>query len=201
MSTDNTLDLGVEDRVAPLLFRHLLGNRLTRSMVHALVVAGANGKDFCADFVIQEWAALSLKDSQAEIQPRFEALWAFEHLSKPTTAAIEGTCRSLGVELALACDLRIASDSVRFFFPDVDRAGRPSHSGTARLTRTVERSPMERSLKIVTLKGDAAMFGDRGQLPLPGRVRQGRGGLSRHRGGLSVHRRVPQVTRPLPGDL
>lgn len=108
--------------------------------VRAVVLTGAGGTTFSEGIEWEEWAALSPKDAQSAIQRGFEALWALEHLTKPTLAAIEGACRGAGAEVALACDLRIAAESAVFAFPEVDRAWMPSHGGIARLPRMVGRA-------------------------------------------------------------
>lgn len=145
-----------EGPVGVLTLDHPPENRLTQSMVQALssvvadlekdpatlavVVTGHGGRTFCDGADEAEWAGLSPKDVQSALQRGFEAFWALEHLTKPTLAAVEGGCRSVGAELALACDLRIASRRSRFAFPEVDRAWMPSHGGTARLPRMIGRA-------------------------------------------------------------
>ena len=150
------IQLVKEAPVAILFIDHPPDNSLNQSMfqeladhvaaiekdgtLFAVVVAGAGGRTFSDGLDVDEWSRLSPKDAQAAIQRGFEALWALEHLTKPTIAAIEGTCRGAGAELALACDLRCASDSATFAFPEVDRAWMPSHGGTARLPRLIGRA-------------------------------------------------------------
>lgn len=129
-------------------------NRVTRAMtadlrakakdlekddaVRAVLVTGEG--DFCAGLDAAEWASLSPKEVQEEIQVAFEALWGLEHLTKPTVAAISGKCEGAGLELALACDFRVSSDRATFGMPQVDEAFMPVHGGTARLPRVVGRS-------------------------------------------------------------
>lgn len=105
---------------------------------HAVLVTGEG--DFCGGIDWAEWSRMGPKETQDEIQRGFEAFWALEHLSKPTVAAISGRCEGAGLELALACDLRVSSESATFSFPQVDRAWMPSHGGIARLPRVVGRS-------------------------------------------------------------
>ena len=50
----------------------------------------------------------------------------------PSIAQIHGWCVGGGLELALACDLRVADESSRFWFPEVERGILPSSGGTAR---------------------------------------------------------------------
>ena len=149
-----TLALTREGPLALLALVNPPENRLTRAMVadlrakakdlekdevvRAVLVTGEG--DFCAGVDASEWASLTPKEVQEEIQVAFEAFWAVEHLSKPTIAAISGKCEGAGLELALACDLRVSSDRATFSMPQVDAAFMPTHGGTARLPRAVGRS-------------------------------------------------------------
>lgn len=146
--------------MAQLVLRNPPENRLTRALtedlvalvaslekddsVRAVLVAGEG--DFCGGLDWAEWSGLTPKQAQDAIQRGFEAFWGLEHLTKPTVAAISGRCEGAGLELALACDLRIASDVASFRFPEVDLAFMPSHGGTARLPRVLGRS---RALEIL----------------------------------------------------
>ncbi len=167
------VELVREGPVAILFLHHPPGNRLTRSMVGELgahvaaiekddgllaaVVAGAGGHTFSEGLDASEWAGLSARDAQTALQKGFESFWALEHLSKPTIAAIEGTCRGAGAELALACDVRFASGAATFAFPEVDRAWMPSHGGTARLPRMIGRArALEIFLTAANVKAEEA---------------------------------------------
>lgn len=137
-----SLENGPENRLTQSMVQELAAHAASLEKdagVRAVVVTGSSGAAFCGGLDEEEWAALSPKDAQSAIQRGFEALWALEHLSKPTIAAIEGPCRSAGAELSLACDLRFASESAVFAFPEVDRAWMPSHGGIARLPRMIGR--------------------------------------------------------------
>ncbi len=154
MADPPELALVHDNAVAHLVLRNPPENRLTSSLVSALrgwiaeleqddavraVVLTGDGP-FCAGIDWDEWSRKTPKEAQDEIQRRFEAFWALEHLTKPVLAAIEGACCGAGAELALACDLRFASSSAVFAFPEVDRAWMPSHGGIARLPRMVGRA-------------------------------------------------------------
>ncbi len=184
MPREARLDLTREGAVALLLLRNPPDNRLTRSLVaelakrvaevekddgvRAVVLAGEG--DFCGGLDLAEWAGLSPREAQEEIQRGFEAFWALEHVSKPTIAAISGRCEGAGAELSLACDLRIASESADFAFPQVDAGWMPSHGGTARLPRIVGRSKaLELLLTGKHVKAlDALRFGIVDHLSPPG---------------------------------
>lgn len=156
MPEEPRIEMAREGPVAILFLQNPPGNRVTRAMVGELaakvaaiekedailvvLVAGAGGRTFCEGLDAAEWAELTPKDAQAALEKGFAALWALEHLTKPTIAAIEGDCRSIGAELALACDLRFASEAATFSFPEVDQAWMPSHGGTVRLPRMIGRA-------------------------------------------------------------
>jgi enoyl-CoA hydratase len=63
----------------------------------------------------------------------------FAGLDRVTVAAIDGDCLSVGLELALACDIRIATSRSRLAFPEVSQASIPSAGGSQRLPRIVGR--------------------------------------------------------------
>ena len=160
MPPESRLDISRDGAVALLVLRNPPDNRLTRAImaelaarvvelekddvIRAVVLTGQG--DFCAGLDLAEWGTLSPKEAQEEIQRGFEAFWALEHVTKPTVAAISGRCEGAGLELALACDLRVASEKAVFRLPQVDLAFMPSHGGTARLPRVVGRS---RALEIL----------------------------------------------------
>jgi enoyl-CoA hydratase/carnithine racemase len=58
-------------------------------------------------------------------------------LKQPVIAAIEGDAMDIGLELALACDIRIASENARFGFPQIRTGQIPSNGGTQRLPRLI----------------------------------------------------------------
>ena len=60
-----------------------------------------------------------------------------ENLPKPTIAAVSGLALGAGLEMALACDLRIASDTAMFGSPEIKLGGLPVGGGTQRLPRIV----------------------------------------------------------------
>jgi 2-oxoglutaroyl-CoA hydrolase len=66
-----------------------------------------------------------------------ENVAAPERCSKPVIAALQGYCFGVGLELALACDFRLAADDVQLAFPEVMIGMIPGSGGTQRLARLV----------------------------------------------------------------
>jgi len=105
--------------------------------VRAIVLAGAGDRAFCAGADIKEEAPPeSLVGARAE---RHAVGWddALEATTKPTIAAIHGFCFGGGVEMALACDVRISSTDAVFALPEVGLGMIPGAGGTQRLPRLV----------------------------------------------------------------
>ena len=98
-----------------------------------LVVTGAGGESFCAGADLKAIASFAPRLNAPEGPFGFTRLTA----SKPTIAAISGWCLAGGLELALWCDLRIATDGSSLGFPE-RRWGVPLiDGGTQRLPRIV----------------------------------------------------------------
>lgn len=114
--------------------------------VRALVVRGAGEQAFCAGADIKEFVPPgSLVDAREE---RTGPKWtdALAACPKPTVAAVHGHCLGGGLEIALACDLRIATDDAVFGLPEVRRAIIPGAGGTQRLPRAIGLGPALRMI-------------------------------------------------------
>ena len=101
------------------------------------VVVTGDGQYFCAGADVKEMAMLGIEKAP-EIQARGQAL--FQRLAElrcPTIAAINGLAVGGGLELALACDLRISADSAKLGAPEVSLGLLPAYGGTQRLPRLV----------------------------------------------------------------
>lgn len=105
--------------------------------VRALVIRGAGEKAFCAGADIKEFTPpASLVDERAQrVGPKWTD--AVAACRKPTVAAIHGYCLGGGLEIALACDIRVATEDAVFGLPEVRRAIVPGAGGTQRLPRVV----------------------------------------------------------------
>jgi enoyl-CoA hydratase/carnithine racemase len=106
--------------------------------VRAVIVASASDKAFCAGADIVEWAPLGALGMWGRwIRDGHRAFDRLARLRQPTIAAIGGIAYGGGLELALACDLRIAAAGARFAFPEVTIGAVPGWAGSQRLPRLI----------------------------------------------------------------
>jgi enoyl-CoA hydratase len=99
------------------------------------IVLGGNERAFAAGADIGELAAgtpISLYGGR-----RLERWDAIRSLRTPLVAAVSGFCLGGGCELAMACDLIVASESAKFGQPEINLGVMPGAGGTQRLTRAV----------------------------------------------------------------
>ena len=104
--------------------------------IRAMVVTGAGDKAFVAGADVGEFEGRTAVD-QYRVMKAPSVFDALERSPKAVIAAINGYCLGGGMELALACDIRIASRSARFGQPEVNLGIIPGGGGTQRLPRIV----------------------------------------------------------------
>jgi enoyl-CoA hydratase len=105
--------------------------------VRVIVITGAGGKAFCAGADVAELVKKTPEAARAFSQ-WFQGIFSvIESMRKPAIAKINGYCLGGGLELALACDFRIASDTSTFGLPEVNLAIIPGGGGTQRLPRLI----------------------------------------------------------------
>ncbi|HET8541470.1 MAG TPA: enoyl-CoA hydratase-related protein [Anaeromyxobacter sp.] len=122
-------------------FVSALGANLSRAAgdraLRCVVVTGAGDKAFCAGADLKERARMSAAEVHAFHAALRGALRAIEGAPQPVIAAINGAALGGGLELALACDLRVAADSAQLGLPEVSLGIIPGAGGTQRLPRLV----------------------------------------------------------------
>ena len=105
--------------------------------ISGLIVTGAGGKAFVAGADITEIASISAVEASAFTRRGQAVFDLLENLGKPSVAAVNGFAFGGGCELAMACTLRIATESARFGQPEVRLGVMPGFGGTQRLPRLV----------------------------------------------------------------
>jgi enoyl-CoA hydratase len=105
--------------------------------VHGVIITGAGDKAFIAGADLGELAHLSAVEAEESSRHGQAVLDLIENLGKPVIAAINGFALGGGCETAMACTIRIASESARFGQPEVTRGLIPGGGGTQRLPRIV----------------------------------------------------------------
>jgi enoyl-CoA hydratase/carnithine racemase len=104
--------------------------------LRAVVITGAGEKSFIAGADIHEMKDLDAAGAEVEHTLTHTANAAIRALPVPVIARINGWCLGFGMELAAACDLRVAADTAKFGMPEV-RVGIPSGMEAALLPRLV----------------------------------------------------------------
>ncbi len=108
--------------------------------VRAIVLTGAGNKAFVAGADIKEFADFSEEEGKALAQEGQEKLFnTIEQLNTPVIAAINGFALGGGLELAMACHMRIAGDNAKMGLPEVTLGLIPGYGGTQRLAQLVGR--------------------------------------------------------------
>jgi 2-oxoglutaroyl-CoA hydrolase len=101
--------------------------------VRVVVIRGAGGKAFSAGGDVAEFLTLA----PADLELWGDTLTAAERCRKPVIAAIDGYTMGAGLELAVACDFRIATLRSEFAFPEVRLGMIPGSGGTQRAMRLI----------------------------------------------------------------
>jgi enoyl-CoA hydratase len=105
--------------------------------IRAVILTGAGEKAFAAGADISELESVNAAQGQA-LSARGQAVFdLIENCGKPVIAAINGFALGGGCELAMACTLRLASDTARLGQPEVKLGLIPGYGGSARLPRLV----------------------------------------------------------------
>src|SRR5579864_3712298 len=105
--------------------------------VRAVILTGAGEKAFVAGADINELAVQTPVEGKETSLGGQGILDAIENLGKPVIAAVNGYALGGGCELAMACQLRIASENAKFGQPEVKLGIIPGYGGTQRLTQLI----------------------------------------------------------------
>jgi enoyl-CoA hydratase len=106
--------------------------------VRVIIVTGEGEKAFVAGADISEFAHFSIEEGAQLAAQGQERLFDFvENLKTPTIAAVNGFALGGGLELAMACHFRIASDNAKMGLPEVSLGVIPGYGGTQRLPQLI----------------------------------------------------------------
>jgi enoyl-CoA hydratase len=105
--------------------------------VRAVILTGAGERAFAAGADIRAMAEMSAADALEFARKGQAAASALERLPQPVIAAVNGYAFGGGCELAIACDIRLASENARFAQPEVGLGIPPGWGGSQRLPRLI----------------------------------------------------------------
>ncbi|WP_260854766.1 enoyl-CoA hydratase/isomerase family protein [Mesorhizobium amorphae] len=107
------------------------------SAIRAVVLTGAGEKAFCTGADLKKTMAISETYAAKAFAAGDESFVSGFSIDKPIICAINGYALGGGLELALACDIRLAAAHARFGLPEVKVGTIPGAGGTQRLPRTI----------------------------------------------------------------
>jgi len=110
------------------------------SSLRCLIVTGSGDRAFIAGADIGELAKLTPIEGREHARRGQAVLDRIENLAAPSIAAINGFAYGGGLELAMACTLRVASENARMGLPETSLGILPGYGGTQRLARLVGRA-------------------------------------------------------------
>ena len=106
--------------------------------IRALIITGAGTKAFVAGADIAEFANFTTKEGQQlSSNGHFKVFNFIENYSKPVIAAVNGFALGGGLELAMACHMRVVSSNAKMGLPEVSLGVIPGYGGTQRLAQLV----------------------------------------------------------------
>lgn len=119
--------------------------------IKVIIITGEGEKAFVAGADISEFANFSVEEGAQLAQQGQELLFDFvENLKTPVIAAVNGFALGGGLELAMACHFRVASDNAKMGLPEVSLGVIPGYGGTQRLPQLVGKG---RALEMVMTAG------------------------------------------------
>lgn len=106
--------------------------------IKAIILTGSGAKAFVAGADISEFSGFTVQQGKSLSFDGHKRLFDFvENLSKPVIAAVNGFALGGGLELAMSCHIRVASETARMGLPEVSLGVIPGYGGTQRLPQLV----------------------------------------------------------------
>lgn len=148
------IHVSIEDRVATVTLdrpdrHHALGRRIADELAHGLsrveesdqvrvlIITSTGERAFCSGADLKERREMDTEGRWAHNRILNDFAHRLSRLQVPTIAAINGLALGGGLEIALACDLRIAAEHAEFALPEVGIGLVPGSGGTQRLPRLI----------------------------------------------------------------
>ncbi len=126
--------------------------------VRVLILTGSGPKAFVAGADIKEFAHFSVEEGRALSADGHAKLFDHaERLNKPVIAAVNGFALGGGLELAMSCHFRVASDNAKLGLPEVGLGVIPGYGGTQRLARLVGKG---KAMEMIFLGGAGMIKAD-----------------------------------------
>ena len=141
--------------------------------IAAIIMTGEGDRSFIAGADIKEMAGKTPLEARAYSELGQEIAHTLETMRKPTIAAVNGYALGGGCEMALACDVRLASENAHFGQPEINLGIIPGGGGTQRLARVLGK---QRAMELV-LTGERFDAAAALELGLVNRVVEGDGWL------------------------
>lgn len=135
-----TIDHPPANALSPTLtaeFREKLEEMSKNEDIWVLVITGAGEKFFAAGADIPTLLTLDRTSGLERVQRSRRFYSGIAYFEKPVIAAINGLCLGGGLEVALACDIRVAAEHAKLGVPEVNLGLIPGAGGTQRLPRAV----------------------------------------------------------------
>ncbi len=137
---------------------NMLNFALSNTEVKGIIITGSGEKAFAAGADIKEFAHFNVEEGKKLAANGQRIFKMIETSNKPVIAAVNGFALGGGLELAMACHLRLASDNARFGQPEVSLGVTPGYAGTQRLTQLIGKSKaMELLMTGAMIKADEAL--------------------------------------------
>ena len=121
------------------------------SSVRCIILTGADNKAFVAGADIKEFAGFDISEGESLARKGQELLFdLLENIGTPSIAAINGFALGGGLELAMSCHIRVASDNAKMGLPEVSLGVIPGYGGTQRLANLVGKG---KAMELITTAG------------------------------------------------
>lgn len=108
-----------------------------QTQISVVILTGAGEKAFCAGADLKERKGMSISETKDTVALIGQAVQLTENIKQPVIAMLNGVAFGGGLELALACDLRIANQSTSMGLTEVSLGIIPGAGGTQRLPRLI----------------------------------------------------------------